>query len=318
MERNKTIDLAKGIAISLVVIGHCYSAENYILQLIYAFHMPFFFIVSGMLYADKWKHGVHLNLAKSAKRLLIPYAVFEVLFSTVVILLGQPDSFLQSMMDSLFTSILPGIGVTATWYLPCSLLVYILFGSICKCTQRPQMQMLCVGVLTVMGLVIPVNRWATVLWRSMVGVGFFSVGFYGKNILTHRIKGIWLLCLTGIYLLLVYANGQVSLVSQRYSNPLLYLLNGILGSYLLIQAAQKIPMGSKYRMIENLGRNSVVVLCTHMIVVELMRVADYKIFANMLPRLGYMEGIIFGVLVLSIIYPMIPVSNRYCKTLFGK
>ena len=76
MHRNRSLDLAKGIAIVLVVIGHCYSRENYIIQFIYAFHMPFFFIASGMLYADKWKDSMQFNLQKTARRLLVPYVVF--------------------------------------------------------------------------------------------------------------------------------------------------------------------------------------------------------------------------------------------------
>ncbi len=52
--RDVGIDLAKGIVIVLMVIGHCASADNSsnALQiLIGAFHMPFFLIVSGMMYA---------------------------------------------------------------------------------------------------------------------------------------------------------------------------------------------------------------------------------------------------------------------------
>ena len=56
-KRDHTFDLAKGFAIILMVIGYCYHAENGILHLINAFHMPFFFLVSGMLYADKWRGG---------------------------------------------------------------------------------------------------------------------------------------------------------------------------------------------------------------------------------------------------------------------
>lgn len=50
MKRENTLDIAKGIVIILMVIGHCYSTQNEILYMIYAFHMPFFFIVSGLLY----------------------------------------------------------------------------------------------------------------------------------------------------------------------------------------------------------------------------------------------------------------------------
>ena len=49
-KRINYIDLAKGIAILCVIIGHTFSAYdqgNILVQFIYSFHMPLFFILSG-------------------------------------------------------------------------------------------------------------------------------------------------------------------------------------------------------------------------------------------------------------------------------
>jgi acyltransferase len=46
------IDIAKGITILLVIVGHTligYKVNDYI----YAFHMPLFFICSGLLFKPK-------------------------------------------------------------------------------------------------------------------------------------------------------------------------------------------------------------------------------------------------------------------------
>lgn len=61
--RNTYIDLAKGVAIFLVVLGHCiqygYSIdyyesraffENIVFKIIYSFHMPLFALISGYLF----------------------------------------------------------------------------------------------------------------------------------------------------------------------------------------------------------------------------------------------------------------------------
>lgn len=60
------LDTAKGIAIILVAVGHCLvSSSNPVNRLILSFHMPLFFIVSGILWeirmyqfplADMLKH----------------------------------------------------------------------------------------------------------------------------------------------------------------------------------------------------------------------------------------------------------------------
>ncbi len=55
--RNRLLDIAKGVAIILVVIGHevQYSASNFdqlrLFRFIYAFHMPFFILLSGAAYS---------------------------------------------------------------------------------------------------------------------------------------------------------------------------------------------------------------------------------------------------------------------------
>lgn len=48
-QRLDYIDAAKAIAIILVIIGHCYwvGAVPRLRNIIYSFHMPLFFVVSG-------------------------------------------------------------------------------------------------------------------------------------------------------------------------------------------------------------------------------------------------------------------------------
>ena len=56
VNRIEWIDIAKGIGIILVVIGHNFSdGENiiYLRKWIYSFHMPLFFLLSGILFSAK-------------------------------------------------------------------------------------------------------------------------------------------------------------------------------------------------------------------------------------------------------------------------
>lgn len=48
MKRFDWVDIAKGIAILLMILGHS-SLPNMIQNWIYSFHMPFFFFISGVL-----------------------------------------------------------------------------------------------------------------------------------------------------------------------------------------------------------------------------------------------------------------------------
>lgn len=80
-ERIDYIDIIKGIGILLMVIGHSYSEFiPYTLKiLIYGFHMPLFFILSGYVYYKfmygqyKSKEGFCRLMKKNYKAYLVPY-----------------------------------------------------------------------------------------------------------------------------------------------------------------------------------------------------------------------------------------------------
>lgn len=73
--KNNSITAAKGIGIILVVTGHI--LEGVISPAIFTFHMPFFFILSGMLFT------VYPNkefIIKKTHRLIYPYLCYSLLF----------------------------------------------------------------------------------------------------------------------------------------------------------------------------------------------------------------------------------------------
>lgn len=67
-ERDETFDVLKGIAIILMIVGHCnFSSFR---GFIYSFHMPLFFFVAGYFLKDR---PLRKELVLSTKRLIIPY-----------------------------------------------------------------------------------------------------------------------------------------------------------------------------------------------------------------------------------------------------
>ncbi|MDR1895700.1 MAG: acyltransferase family protein [Prevotellaceae bacterium] len=73
------IDIAKGLGIFLVVVGHVISSGNILHHWIYSFHMPLFFFLSGIcLNNDRIYTGF---LYKRLKSLLLPYLYFGILLT---------------------------------------------------------------------------------------------------------------------------------------------------------------------------------------------------------------------------------------------
>lgn len=87
--KNNEINILRGIAFVLVLLGHSFpdSAYGYInmytefaREYIYSFHMPLFFIISGFCMApllSQKQISIKDELIKRAKRLLIPYLFYS-------------------------------------------------------------------------------------------------------------------------------------------------------------------------------------------------------------------------------------------------
>lgn len=72
------VDVAKGLGILLTVLGHCLAYAGLTgtraFATIYAFHMPFFFFMSGYLYKRKEATSY---FAGKISRLLLPIAIYQ-------------------------------------------------------------------------------------------------------------------------------------------------------------------------------------------------------------------------------------------------
>ena len=71
------IDIAKGIGMILVYIGHCkIQGSSPLFQWIYSFHMPLFFYLSGLLFKRK---KFRVVIANKVFSLIIPYVLFSII-----------------------------------------------------------------------------------------------------------------------------------------------------------------------------------------------------------------------------------------------
>lgn len=138
--RNESIDIAKCIGIFLIVLGHTLRS-GYLEYYIFSFHVPLFFIASGLC----WKNETRLVpfLKKRIKRLLVPYYIFSIISVIVYMFFGRIASerltsnginlsLLRSIEGILYANSKTGNMEwnTPLWFLPClficDILVYLL------------------------------------------------------------------------------------------------------------------------------------------------------------------------------------------------
>ncbi|CCX59757.1 putative uncharacterized protein [Blautia hydrogenotrophica CAG:147] len=96
MKRIEFIDVAKGITILLVIVGHTIP-EGLMRTLIYSFHMPLFFFLSGYFYRNI---PTKVLIRKKARQLLPPYYIT----SACLIIFNAGMLFIRQKTDELFPS----------------------------------------------------------------------------------------------------------------------------------------------------------------------------------------------------------------------
>ena len=105
MIRLSWIDITKGLAIILMVIGHAH-IPKFASDFIFAFHMPVFFMASG--WCTNWSNYSFKELfVRRCKTLLIPFVVYSILVIIISLIIGE----------SLF-SLKKGWQGYALWFVP--------------------------------------------------------------------------------------------------------------------------------------------------------------------------------------------------------
>lgn len=72
------IDIARGIAIILVVVGH--ACPKPLLYYIYQFHLPVFFFISGIMYKSYYEEHPVENFTKRLKAYYVPFLKYQLIF----------------------------------------------------------------------------------------------------------------------------------------------------------------------------------------------------------------------------------------------
>lgn len=146
--RIQWIDISKGILAICVIFGHSKYVPSEIINFIFSFHIPCFFILSGFLSVYSKENNFHLFFTKKVKRLLIPYLFFFLIGYIYWIITCQfvsKKSYYQSKewWDPFKGFILgygPDLYVSpGLWFLPCLFLtemIYYLFKHKIKCQDN--------------------------------------------------------------------------------------------------------------------------------------------------------------------------------------
>lgn len=188
------LDAAKGLGIILVVLGHV-ATEPHFRRLIYTFHMPLFFFLSGIAFSVSRKEDFVFRRARS---LLVPYLGFCLLTFFYWFLLERrfrppgPDAgelflniFLAQAGKYEFNAVM--------WFLPCLFVIEAAFFFLRRNIRSDVLLLAVTGACFVLGSLLsgaapfpasfrlPV-RLPWLLDTALLGILFYALGYVCGNI----------------------------------------------------------------------------------------------------------------------------------------
>ena len=221
MKRNKTIDIARGIAIILMCIGHT-CCPHILHNFIYMFHMAFFFMTSGYFFnkeksiTQPWEF-----IIKKIKGLYIPFVIWGITFTFLHnifldLKLLTPENHFYGLRETLWKAFTTNTRFIPTeemmghyWFFSClfyvSIFSLLLFFVSNKLFRRRWTECLLFAIFYITGFVIFYTKGEdshSIIIRTFVVSFLFYLG-YLWNKCNDKIKYNWTGFILSISILLI-------------------------------------------------------------------------------------------------------------------
>lgn len=308
-ERLFFLDSARGLGMLLVILGHILETDGPIPVLIYSFHIPLFFLISGILlaYMQAEERSIRQTVLQGLKRLLIPYLFFELLFLLFYGIRNRFDFGGQNIFGGL---VLNPLNVPL-WFLPTLFLAELTVILLVKADKKRRV-LVTAGVLLYLIPFFLDSGGSPVLsavLRYCTSVGFTVFGYVGSGFILGQTPSLLLPAVLLVPdVLLALLNGKTGIYKLTFGNPVLFTICGITGSFLVLSALGHV----RIRVLEWIGKNTLVFLGLHIIALRIVQLIP-GLNTDTLPG-----GLAALVLVCVLLTPATLFMNRFTPILAGK
>ena len=277
------VDIFRAIGIILMIIGHMKIGRKCD-HFIHAFHMPMFFIISGVFFNNTIDARTFIK--KKLKTLIIPYFAFGILFYLIWLIRHFNNISLKPLINLFYinTEGLPIAG--ALWFLTALFFTEVLYYYIdkIKIGTLKNLLIICIAILGNVARIILPFRLPWALDAAFVGIGLFHIGNLIKKNKDQRIiknilnfKSVYFLILIPVNIVLIFSNEYVNMRCGIYGNIPLFWINAILSTIIGINISKKLEKelneNIKYYITE-IGKNSIVYLCLNQFVIKIVNTIE--------------------------------------------
>ena len=342
--RKQYLDIAKGIGIILVVLGHCPQVYNLLKQWIYAFHMPLFFIVSGTVWCrtshESKGYFNKIFLVDKVKRLVVPCYLWGIIYMILNALIDKSFSVVNIayLLYGSQSGFSHAGSLTSLWFLPCMFFAVCLFEAIQMTLEKEDKEasILLISIVSmVIGFFLPriSGGYPWSLDVAFLAVAFMFWGYLGKKYF-EKIKAFWgfgmvtaiaviLLTLTfGLNLPYVSIN-NADMAGRFLGNPVFYLLDSVTGSVAVLSASKLLEKVSIIkRSLAYLGKITIPIFIIHKPVVQVLgellsRVGIPDIVIVMVSVVAALGISIVAYIIIRRVFPAAFGEKRYKSVIIG-
>ncbi len=281
-ERINWVDVARGIGVLLVIYGHGLAVTP-LRFIIYSFHMPLFFFLSGLVFHKRKNEKYLTVLKKDFKRILIPYFIFAAISFTLWLSNIPLDRIRWDLVFNQIIGIFYGSGNNGylainivLWFLPCLFIVKQMFWFISRLDIKLIIPVL--FLFSALGyyfhVFLPNLKLPFGFESALTGVVFFGLGYmwnfipdkYNQKFKKYTLVFILILIVSTITFSLInfnLHNHQVDLRLNRINNYFLFYMSALSGILTVILLSMKL---NKNKILEYFGRNSLLLFVWHLVV----------------------------------------------------
>mgnify|MGYP004517990387 CR=1 FL=1 len=322
MERNKQVDIIRGVAILLVVLEHALgTSDNFFAKIILSFHMPAFFILSGYLAHEKITGNFGAIIKKKIKRLLIPQLTLAILSLLYNFFIGR------LVLHTATGEELNIFYCFFRWWFLLVMAQVVIFWEvlirICK-NHLIEAEGILFGICMIYTFIIPQGVSGS-LYIAVTPVAF---GYYLAGNLIHKVERILkdkqigekitekgnivlLFISSALIIVLSLYNKPVLMYENNYGNVLIGLATAFLGYYILSDIAKLMHENA---FLQWCGKNSIIIYVIHFSIVQGTRGILVRLLSLPMEILGWIVFVIAGLFVLA----LGKICERHFMFAFGK